>query len=105
MFFLLDGTWLNNQRIEPQRYYELKEEVIIFITYQTTMCSALSSCVLQMEIQDILRFGFSSREFVMLNENSVENRNENDESDEETGGVEIDDEAEKRCLADDDLLN
>lgn len=38
MFFLLDGTWLNNQRIEPQRYYELKEEVIIFITYQTTMC-------------------------------------------------------------------
>lgn len=41
----------------------------------------------------------------MLNENSVENRNENDESDEETGGVEIDEEAEKRYLADDDLLN
>lgn len=33
-----NGTYLNNERIEPQRYYELKEK-------------------------DILKFGFSTREF------------------------------------------
>ncbi|CAL8249066.1 unnamed protein product [Lota lota] len=46
--YLLDlgsgnGTYLNNQRIECQRYYELKEK-------------------------DVLKFGFSSREYVLLHE-------------------------------------
>ncbi|XP_052000317.1 smad nuclear-interacting protein 1 [Xyrauchen texanus] len=40
-----NGTYLNNQRIEPQRYYELKEK-------------------------DVLKFGFSSREYVLLHESS-----------------------------------
>ncbi|NXB18338.1 SNIP1 protein, partial [Rhagologus leucostigma] len=40
-----NGTFLNNRRIEPQRYYELKEK-------------------------DVLRFGFSSREYVLLHESS-----------------------------------
>lgn len=40
-----NGTYLNNQRIEPQRYYELKEK-------------------------DVLKFGFSSREYVLLHETS-----------------------------------
>uniref|UniRef100_A0A8C5LU80 Smad nuclear interacting protein 1 n=1 Tax=Leptobrachium leishanense TaxID=445787 RepID=A0A8C5LU80_9ANUR len=40
-----NGTYLNNQRIEPQRYYELKEK-------------------------DVLKFGFSSREYVILHESS-----------------------------------
>nr|XP_033809576.1 smad nuclear-interacting protein 1 [Geotrypetes seraphini] len=40
-----NGTYLNNQRIEPQRYYELKEK-------------------------DVLKFGFSSREYVVLHESS-----------------------------------
>ncbi|XP_061455436.1 smad nuclear-interacting protein 1-like isoform X1 [Rhineura floridana] len=40
-----NGTFLNNQRIEPQRYYELKEK-------------------------DVLKFGFSSREYVLLHESS-----------------------------------
>ncbi|XP_008569696.1 PREDICTED: smad nuclear-interacting protein 1-like [Galeopterus variegatus] len=40
-----NGTFLNNKRIEPQRYYELKEK-------------------------DVLRFGFSSREYVLLHESS-----------------------------------
>ncbi|KAM6108639.1 LOW QUALITY PROTEIN: smad nuclear-interacting protein 1 [Pterocles gutturalis] len=39
-----NGTFLNNQRIEPQRYYELKEK-------------------------DVLKFGFS-REYVLLHESS-----------------------------------
>ncbi|MED6277222.1 hypothetical protein CHARACLAT_011068 [Characodon lateralis] len=38
-----NGTYLNNQRIESQRYYELKEK-------------------------DVLKFGFSSREYVLLHE-------------------------------------
>ena len=46
--YLLDlgsgnGTYLNNRRMEGQRYYELKEK-------------------------DVLKFGFSSREYVLLHE-------------------------------------
>ena len=40
-----NGTFLNYQRIEPQRYYELKET-------------------------DVLTFAFSSREYVLLHESS-----------------------------------
>uniref|UniRef100_A0A1D1YGF1 FHA domain-containing protein DDL n=1 Tax=Anthurium amnicola TaxID=1678845 RepID=A0A1D1YGF1_9ARAE len=41
-----NGTFLNDERIEPQRYYELREK-------------------------DIIKFGNSSREYVLLHENSV----------------------------------
>jgi len=40
-----NGTYLNNQRIDAQRYYELREK-------------------------DVLKFGFSSREYVLLHESS-----------------------------------
>ena len=40
-----NGTYLNNTRIEPQRYYELKEK-------------------------DVVKFGYSTREYVLLHENS-----------------------------------
>ena len=40
-----NGTYLNNQKIEAQRYVELKEK-------------------------DVLKFGYSSREYVLLHENS-----------------------------------
>ena len=40
-----NGTYLNNQIIEPRRYIELKEK-------------------------DVLKFGFSSREYVMLHDPS-----------------------------------
>ncbi|XP_069827781.1 smad nuclear-interacting protein 1 [Dendropsophus ebraccatus] len=57
-----NGTYLNNQRIEPQRYYELKEK-------------------------DVLKFGFSSREYVVLHESSdtseVEKKEDDDDEDEE----------------------
>ncbi|XP_020565971.1 smad nuclear-interacting protein 1 isoform X2 [Oryzias latipes] len=59
-----NGTYLNNQRIEPQRYYELKEK-------------------------DVLKFGFSSREYVLLHEFSdtseVEAKQEEEEEDEDEG--------------------
>ena len=40
-----NGTYLNNQKIDPQRYVELREK-------------------------DVLKFGYSSREYVLLHENS-----------------------------------
>lgn len=60
-----NGTYLNNQRIDPQRYYELKEK-------------------------DVLKFGFSSREYVLLHEFSDTaevdaKKNEDDEDDEDEG--------------------
>ncbi|KAM4795773.1 smad nuclear-interacting protein 1 [Rhinophrynus dorsalis] len=61
-----NGTYLNNQRIEPQRYYELKEK-------------------------DVLKFGFSSREYVVLHESSdtseVDKKQDEDEEDEEDEGT------------------
>ncbi|KAG8451506.1 hypothetical protein GDO86_003641 [Hymenochirus boettgeri] len=57
-----NGTYLNNQRIEPQRYYELKEK-------------------------DVLKFGFSSREYVVLHESSdtseLEKKDDDDDIEEE----------------------
>ncbi|KAL6488794.1 hypothetical protein MHYP_G00025350 [Metynnis hypsauchen] len=57
-----NGTYLNNQRIEPQRYYELKEK-------------------------DVLKFGFSSREYVLLHEFSdtaeVDAKKEEDDDDDD----------------------
>lgn len=55
-----NGTFLNNKRIEPQRYYELREK-------------------------DVLKFGFSSREYVLLHESSdtSELDRKEDEDDEE----------------------
>nr|XP_056702017.1 smad nuclear-interacting protein 1 [Euleptes europaea] len=57
-----NGTFLNNQRIEPQRYYELKEK-------------------------DVLKFGFSSREYVLLHESSdtseVDQKKEEDDEEED----------------------
>ncbi len=48
-----NGTFLNNERIPEQRYVELKEK-------------------------DVLKFGFSTREFVLLNEKSSEREEEED---------------------------
>uniref|UniRef100_A0A3B4U8S5 Smad nuclear interacting protein 1 n=1 Tax=Seriola dumerili TaxID=41447 RepID=A0A3B4U8S5_SERDU len=56
-----NGTYLNNQRIDAQRYYELKEK-------------------------DVLKFGFSSREYVLLHEFSdtseVDAKQEEEDDDE-----------------------
>ncbi|CAG6014699.1 smad nuclear-interacting protein 1 [Menidia menidia] len=56
-----NGTYLNNQRIESQRYHELREK-------------------------DVLKFGFSSREYVLLHEFSdtseVDAKQEEEEDDE-----------------------
>ena len=41
-----NGTFLNNQKIDPQRYVELREK-------------------------DVVKFGYSSREYVLLHDNSA----------------------------------
>lgn len=46
-----NGTYLNGEKIEPQRYIELKEK-------------------------DVIKFGFSSREFVILSEKASESDSE-----------------------------
>lgn len=66
-----NGTYLNNQRIEPQRYYELKEK-------------------------DVLKFGFSSREYVVLHESSdtseVDKKQDDDDEEDDDDEVEEGDE-------------
>lgn len=64
-----NGTFLNNQRIEPQRYYELKEK-------------------------DVLKFGFSSREYVLLHESSDTSEVGQEEEEEEEEEAEAEAEAE-----------
>jgi smad nuclear-interacting protein 1 len=49
-----NGTYINNERIEAQRYYELREK-------------------------DVLKFGFSSREYVLLHEESKSHDLESDD--------------------------
>ncbi|XP_055066512.1 smad nuclear-interacting protein 1 [Misgurnus anguillicaudatus] len=59
-----NGTYLNNQRMDPQRYYELKEK-------------------------DVLKFGFSSREYVLLHEfsDTAEVDAKREDEDEEDEGL------------------
>lgn len=61
-----NGTFLNNKRIEPQRYYELKEK-------------------------DVLKFGFSSREYVLLHESSDTSEVDRKEDEEEEEEEEVSD--------------
>ena len=51
-----NGTYVNNQRIEHSRYVELKE-------------------------RDVVKFGFSTREYVLLHENSRDDDTDEDDSD------------------------
>lgn len=48
-----NGTFLNNKRIDPRKYYELMEK-------------------------DVIKFGFSTREYVLLHENSKEDQEDDD---------------------------
>lgn len=63
-----NGTFLNNKPIEPRKYIELMEK-------------------------DVLKFGFSSREYVLLHENSKEDQLDDDVAAEEVPDVQIKEEA------------
>uniref|UniRef100_A0A1I8B9Q7 FHA domain-containing protein n=1 Tax=Meloidogyne hapla TaxID=6305 RepID=A0A1I8B9Q7_MELHA len=83
-FERIDGSkGRNGERIEPQRYYQLKEK-------------------------DVLKFGFSSREYVMLHEQSLKGGEDEDTSEEEDIGdiIERSQEDEERIAAaeEDDLF-
>lgn len=53
-----NGTFINNKRIEPRKYVELLEK-------------------------DVIKFGFSSREYVLLHENSKDEAQDDDVKQEE----------------------
>lgn len=59
-----NGTFLNNQKIESQRYYELQEN-------------------------DVIKFGFSTREYVLLHEDSASQSVSTNKNNYEDDGVEI----------------
>jgi len=56
-----NGTYLNNQRVEPKRYYELMEK-------------------------DVLKFGYSTREYVVLHEGSLVDDDDGEANASEDGG-------------------
>lgn len=51
-----NGTFVNNKKIEPRRYVELLE-------------------------RDVVKFGFSQREYVLLHENSKDDAQDDDNQD------------------------
>lgn len=53
-----NGTFINNKKIEPKKYIELLEK-------------------------DVIKFGFSSREYVLLHENSKDEAQDDDVKQEE----------------------
>lgn len=59
-----NGTFLNNQKIDPQRYYEIQEN-------------------------DIIKFAFSTREYVLLHEDSATNTDKVDLNSYDDDGIEI----------------
>lgn len=68
-----NGTYLNNSRIEPSRYVELKERVC---SKRVCCCAVLIRISF---LQDVLKFGFSSREYVLLHENSKGDDDDNED--------------------------
>ena len=58
-----NGTFVNNNKIEPQKYVQLMEKVTRYVTYSGPTTS---------HYQDVLKFGFSSREYVLLHDQSKE---------------------------------
>ena len=69
-----NGTYVNNERIESQRYYELREK-------------------------DVIKFGFSSREYVLLHEESKakdECSNESNSDSSSSSKEEEDEDAKKK---------
>lgn len=64
-----NGTYLNNKRIEPRKYYELLE-------------------------QDVVKFGYSLREYVLLHENSKDSADDDDVKEEEDADIKEEDTAD-----------
>jgi smad nuclear-interacting protein 1 len=66
-----NGTFLNNQKIDSQRYYELQEN-------------------------DVIKFGFSTREYVLLHEDSANQTETVDKNSYDDDGIEIKQEPKER---------
>ena len=53
-----NGTFLNGKQIDAAKYYELLEKVITALDLHVHLCFRVK--------QDVLKFGFSTREYVLL---------------------------------------
>jgi len=73
-----NGTYLNGDRIEAQRYIEIKEK-------------------------DVLKFGFSSREYVVLNEHSAEGGDIDSDHPEDEPDIDMSGVEERRMKEEDDM--
>ena len=58
-----NGTFVNNNRVESQKYIQLLEKVDL---------RQFPTCRFYFLFQDVLKFGFSSREYVLLHDQSKE---------------------------------
>ena len=59
-----NGTFVNNKKIESQKYIQLLEKVSEIVISEIMV---MNRC-----FQDVLKFGFSSREYVLLHDQSNE---------------------------------
>ena len=59
-----NGTFVNNKKIESQKYIQLLEKVSEIVISEIMI---MTRC-----FQDVLKFGFSSREYVLLHDQSNE---------------------------------
>ena len=60
-----NGTFVNNKKIESQKYIQLLEKVSEVVIPEIMVMTRFS-------FQDVLKFGFSSREYVLLHDQSNE---------------------------------
>merc|ERR1712058_169182 len=66
-----NGTFVNNNKIESQKYVQLLEKAPSII-HPTISCSSFFNKFFFIIYQDVLKFGFSSREYVLLHDQSKE---------------------------------
>lgn len=52
----INGTYLNNQRVEPRRFYELKEKVSMFLTWKSEVNTKHSHHSCDFDAIELLNF-------------------------------------------------
>lgn len=72
-----NGTFVNQDKIEPKRLAsEFEFSLVEFLSTLTSFCSYV-----ELFEKDSLKFGFSTREYVLLNEHSAGGSFESDDED------------------------
>lgn len=75
-----NGTFLNGERIESERFYELLLKVCVVALYACLMSHDVSDVRVTKYgtlikklalLQDVIKFGMSSREYLLLHEDAA----------------------------------